>query len=165
MVEIQSGFILLKLHQLPKYEVSSQLKPSNRVRKCRPIIPRPNNPFPIPHNHPLRPNRTQRINHQPARLPLNTKHLALTNLVIIIRRARRVIVIEETVQSRAVNNRVARVEQAQAQRVAVSGQAVRKIGVIESGVGFVGAVGGVGVGLVIGGFGLDEADEDGVGVR
>lgn len=145
-------------------KVSSQFKPSNRIRKRRPIIPRPNNPLPIPNNHPLRPNRTQRINHQPARLPLNTKHFTLTNLLIIIRRARGIVVIKETVQSSTVDDRVARVEEAQAQRVAVSGEAVGEVWVVEGGVGFVGAVGGVGVGLVVGGFGLDEADEDGVGV-
>lgn len=85
-------------------------------------------------------------------------------MVVIIRRACGIIVIEETVQSGTVDNCVARVEQAQAQRVAVSGQAVREVRVVEGGVGLVGAVGGVGVGLVVGGFGLDEADEDGVGV-
>lgn len=112
----------------------------------------------------LRPHRTKPINHQPPSFPLNTKHLTLTALRITRRRAFCVVVVEEAVQTRAVDDRAPSVEEAEAQRVAVSGEAASEIWILEGGVGLVGAVEGVWVGLVVGGFGLDEADEDGVGV-
>lgn len=86
----------------------------NSIRKRRLIIPRLCQRLPITHDHILRPNRTQRIHLQPTRLPVNTKHLALTVLRAIRRRARGVVVIEETVQACAVDHSVSGVEQTEA---------------------------------------------------
>lgn len=135
----------------PGISETLQTKIRNRIRKRRPIIPgRRQRPL-IPHQHILRPHRTQRINHQPIRPAINVEHLALTIHGTRRRRARRVVVVEEAVQTRAVDERVVRVEEAEAERVAVAGEAGGVVGVVDGCVAVVGAVGGVGVGLVVSG--------------
>ena len=93
----------------------------NRIRKRRLIIASPSQRLPITHDHILRSHRTQRIHLQSTRLPIHAKHLALAVLRAIRRRARGVIIIEETVQTCTVDHGVAGVQQTETKRVAVAG--------------------------------------------
>ena len=84
-------------------------------------------------------------------LPIKLKHLALAVLCAVRSRARRVVVVEEAVQARAVDHRIPRVEEAEAKRVAVSGKTGAVVWVFDGGVGGVGTVFCVWVGLVVAG--------------
>lgn len=132
----------------------------NRIGKRRPIIPSPGQRLPIPHNHIRSPHGTQRINLQRARLAINRKHLALAVLRAIRRRARGVVVVEKAVQTRAVDDRVAGVEEAEAQRVAIARQAGAVVRVVDGVAARVWAVSGIGLGLVVWRFGLGKGDQD-----
>lgn len=152
---------------LPLHHPLLRLEHSNLIRKAR-LVQTPINPItPILRQHNPRAHRMQIIDIR-RRVLLQTQYPTLTSTIIALIRAAVAVVIEEAVQTRAVDQDILAVHDAQTPALCirhldtVSAGRVwcgREDGVVESGDARERDC-GVGIGLVVCGLGLDGAEED-----